>query len=212
MEKLVIIGSGEYSQQVVDYALSTKKFQIIGFIDNNRSKGEVIIGYPVLGGDDCIGELYKTGVFDSIFIALGYLNLHTKEKLYNYLKDANIPLAQIISPMAIVHPTAKIGEGCLITEGVIVMKNVVIKDDVYIGSGSSIGHDSIIGEHSFVAGRVAMAGFVNIGKRNFIGVNSSVANNIKVCDDVWISLGAIIAKNLKLPGKYFASSLKLIKL
>lgn len=211
MKKLVIIGSGEYSQQVVDYALSTQEFQVIGFIDNNRCKGEVIIGYPVLGGDECILELYKAGLFDCIFVALGYLNLPIKEKLYNFLKEANVPLAKIISPMAIVHPTAKIGDGSLITEGVIIMKNVIIKDNVYVGSGSLIGHDSIIGEHSFIAGRVAMAGFVNIGKRNFIGVNSSVADNIRVCDDVWISLGAIVAKNVKFPGKYFASSLKLVK-
>lgn len=210
-QKLIIMGSGELASQVMDYAESTNKFDVVGFIDNNHQIGEMIMGKPILGNDDLIFDLYNKAVFDCAFIALGYEKFAVKEKIYNNIVG-KIPLATIISPSAIIHPNSFISEGVLIAEGAIIMKNVVVKENSYIGTGSMVGHDSIIHRTSFIAGRVAIAGFVSIGERCFIGVNSAIADNVKIHDDVWVCIGSTVSKDLKNSGKYISPSLKLIQL
>ena len=53
-----------------------------------------------------------------------------------------------------------------------------------------------------------MGGTVNIGKRSWIGVGSSVKNNITICGDVTVGVGSVVVKDIKEEGIYIGSPVK----
>lgn len=54
MKKLIIVGAGGYAKSVLD-SVDHMNFQMVGFLDYIKSKGEKHQGFPILGNTiDCI--------------------------------------------------------------------------------------------------------------------------------------------------------------
>lgn len=210
MKRLTIIGTKEFAEQITDFAIQTDEFEVIGYYDNIEPKGSVVFGRPVLGTVlDAITD-YNQNLFDCIFIAVGYTRFDLREMFYNQLKG-KVPFANIISKSAEVSESAKLGEGVYIGPHTTVAAHSIIDDNVFVHGNCLIGHDSHVHRHTYFSGRDYMAGFCEIGERSFVGLSVCIADHIFVCDDVWIGIGSIVAKNLKEPGKYMSTSSKLIK-
>ena len=210
--RLAIIGSGAFAQQIINIIEdAVEPFEVVGYFDDFVRKGEFVCGYPVLGAIEDLFELYHSNVYDCIFLAIGYKHFSFKETIYNMIKG-KIPLANIISKTAFVHPTARIGEGVLLKEFSIINQNAVVEDNVCITLRSIVNHDCFIDKHTFFSTSVTTAGNVHIGKRCFIGVGSIISDGVMITDDVWLSPGSVVGKDLKEPGQYIGYSLKLNKI
>lgn len=211
MNKLAIIGTKEFAQQIRGFAKRCGEYEFVGYLDDLEQEGSIIEGFPVLGNVKDGIRLHKEGIIDCVFIAIGYTRFDLRESYYNDLKG-QVPFATII------EPTAEIGEGVKIGEGVYVGRNTIIddgselKDNVFIHRNCLIGHESVIGKHTYFSGLDHMAGFCNVGERTFIGLSVCVADHMTIGDDVWVGIGSIVAKNLKKPGKYLSQSMVLTKI
>ena len=208
MKKLALIGTKEFSEQIIAFAVKTGEFEFVGYFDDLVEKGTIINGKPVLGKVEEAIDIYKQGVFDYIFEGIGYTRFDLREYYYNMLKG-KVPFANIIMPGAYVSDKAKIGEGVFIGYGSSIDDDCIIGNNVFIHGYSIIAHNNSIGDHTYLSGRINTAGFVTIGKSNFIGICVCIADQITTCDNVWIGLGCIVAKNIKTPGKYMSPSAKL---
>lgn len=205
MKRLLILGGGELGRQVAHWALTTHRFEIVGFADDNLpKKQESLGGYPVLCKIDEVIRLYADGLFDEAFIAIGYMHFPLRKKLYLLMKEHNIPLATIISPHVYIDPTAQIGSGVIIYPGSIVDKDTVIGDNNLINLGCVIAHDSTIGCHCFLSPNVTVAGFTEIGESCFLGCSSTILDNLKVTSGVTVGAGSLIRHDLTEPGTYIA--------
>ena len=71
-----------------------------------------------------------------------------------------------------------------------------IEDNVMLWSGNHIGHGSTIKEHAYLASHVVISGHAEIGKRCFIGVNATVRDFVKVGNDSFIGMGALVTRDL----------------
>lgn len=211
MKRIAFIGSGDLAIDLCERVVLWNQYEVAGFIDGSQEIGSVINGYPVLGNDDDVTCLYKEGVFDCIYIAIGYLKFQVREKLYNRFKGV-VPLANIISPTAYVHPTAILGEGIQLSDGVYIAQHAEIEDNVLITLHSIVNHGGLVKKHTFFSTRVTTAGNVTIGERCFVGVGVVISDGITVCDDVWLSPGSIVVSDIKKSGQYLSAAAKLFKI
>lgn len=213
MKRVALIGSASFAQQIVNTIEydSSESMTIVGYFDDYEKKGTIINGYPILGKINDVFNLYVNNAFDCVFIAIGYKHFSFKEGIYNSIKN-RIPLANIICKTAYVHPTAKLGEGILIKDYAIINQNAIIEDNVCITLRSIVNHDSFVDKHTFFSTNVSTAGNVKIGKRCFIGIGSIVSDGIKIDDDVWLSPGSVIIKDIKEPGHYISHALRISKI
>ena len=198
MKRIVFLGSDSLAINLCELVQLWNQYEVVGFIDGNREKGTIINNLPILGNDDDVINMYKSGTFDCIYIAIGYLNYHVREKLYNRFKGI-VPFANIISPTAYVHPTATLGEGIQLSDGVYIGHHAIVEDNVLITLQSIVNHGCIVKKHTFFSTRVTTAGNVTIGERCFVGVGATISDGITICDDVWLSPGSIVIKNIKKP-------------
>lgn len=188
-ERIAIIGSGDLGKSIAHYALDNG-YKVVGFYDD-FSRAEEIVGLPILGTLGRIEIDYSKGVFDALVCAIGYYHFDFREHVFNkYHHELGIPFTTIIDKSCHVDNTAKIGAGVVMFPTAMVDKDCIIEDNVLLNVGVTIAHDSRVKEHSFLSPRVAIAGFSTIGKRCMVGINSTIIDNVTVCDDV--RLGGVL--------------------
>ena len=199
--RVAIIGSGDLGQSIAHYARNNG-FEIVGFYDDFQRAASVN-GIPVMGKLDKIDADYKARLFDALVCAVGYNHFVFREKVFNkFHNEVGIPFATIIDRSCHVDESAKVGDGVVMFPTAMVDKGCEIGDNVLLNVGVTIAHDSKVMEHSFLSPRVAMAGFSTIGKRCMIGINSTIIDNLTICDDVRVGGGALLIHDVQQKGLY----------
>ena len=112
IENIIIIGAGGMGKDVlwtiIDYNKEFKKYNVIGFLDDNYTKhGNTIHKIPILGKLDWIKKNHKKNI--KYFVAIGDSN--KKEQIILKIKKYKIKFATIIHPSVIKTNSIKIGEG-----------------------------------------------------------------------------------------------------
>ena len=190
MDKLVIIGAGGHARSVMDIALQSANYEILGCID--PFPGEVL-GKPIIGKDEDLSTLFIQGV-RHIFVAIG--DNVRRERLYDQAISLGFEPVNIISQSAIVSPRAHLGTGICIMPGSVVNVNTVIEDNCIINTHCSIDHDCHIGKSSHIAPGVTLSGTVRIGEGVHVGTGASLIDKVSIGDWSYVGGGAVVIDDI----------------
>lgn len=194
-EKLVIVGIGSLTPNIVDFVKRYDLFDIVGFSVDKKYIIEEYDGLPVYPLEDIEKYINKDEV--KIFISISwynYLNKYKKEK-YDYLAKRGFHFANLVSPTAQIS-TKHIGEGNWFCDYSYVGYDAVIGNNNVFGTFCLVGHNSIIGHHNALVGRSTIAGDVNIGDRNYFGLCSTVFNELSIGNCCIIGGGSVVNRSL----------------
>src|SRR5437868_4960954 len=67
--------------------------------------------------------------------------------------------------------------------------------NVLLWSGNHIGHHSVLRDNVFVSSHVVISGTCDIGENSFLGVNSTLANDITIGAYNWLGPDVVITRN-----------------
>lgn len=114
-----------------------------------------------------------------------------------------------IGPFVEIQKDVKIGKNCKIQSHSFICEFVEIGDDCFIGHGVVFINDL------FEKGGPAM-GDKSLWRSTVIGNNVSIGSNasilpVAICDNVVIGAGAVVTKNISIPGVYVGNPAKLLK-
>jgi sugar O-acyltransferase (sialic acid O-acetyltransferase NeuD family) len=190
VKRLLIVGTGGQGKVVMDCALNS--YDTITFMTNDRNT-HGIDNYKILYEQDISPE-YIASNFDEIIVAIG----NNKARLNLSLKyvSQGLKLATIIHPAAIVSKYAQIEEGTVIFANAVVNPYAKIGKACIINTSSIVEHDCVLEDGVHISPNAAMGGTVYIGKKTWVCVGSSIANNIKVGQEVVIGAGAVVIKDV----------------
>lgn len=208
--KIAIIGSGDLAQQIAYYAETDQNIEIVGYFDDYLKKGKIINGRLILGGIFDIHKMYTDNVFEKLIIGIGYKHFDFREEVFDTFKE-DIPFANLIHSTSYIDPSVELGEGVVVFPGNIIDKSVTIKNNVLINISCTIAHDSSIGSHSFLSPSVKIAGFVKIGKKCNIGINTTIIDNVTICDAVQTGGGTVVIKSIEKSGLYVGNPQRFIR-
>jgi UDP-3-O-[3-hydroxymyristoyl] glucosamine N-acyltransferase len=108
----------------------------------------------------------------------------------------------------IIGDEVEIGSLTTVTSGT--LNPVLIADRVKIDDHVHIGHNAIIGEDTIITACAEM-GRVQIGKRVWIGPNTSIKEGLTICDDAFVGIGSVIIRSLDTPGVYAGVPTRLLR-
>lgn len=203
MKNLILIGGGGHAKACLDVVLTTKIFNVIGYIDIKKSSS---LSLNYLGNDNEIHNYKDTSEF---LITIGYVGVtNARKKFIDNLDFNNLKLAKIISPFSIVSKAASIGEGTIIMHGCIIQSDVNISKNCIINDGCIIEHDCIIEENCHISTNCTINGNVFVGKNSFIGSSSVIKNNLKIGDNCLIGQCSNVLINVKKNTKVFGNPAK----
>ncbi len=200
MERVAIIGAGDLGQQIAHYMRTDGVNSVVGYFDDTYTKGDEVMGTPILGTIKEIPTLFKEKAFDALLVGIGYKHLEFKKYIFETYK--NIPFATYVHSSVLLDPTAHIAAGAVVFPGCILDKNVSIEKNTLLNIGCSISHDSVIGAHSFLSPRVAVAGFTKIIGESMLGINCTIIDNLVLTKGCRIGAGAVVTSNCNEKGLY----------
>jgi NDP-sugar pyrophosphorylase family protein len=195
---IIILGAGSTAISVTEIILSSKIFNIMGYvgteIENKELDNKIIYkNIPFLGGKKSLNNI-PTKNTPGFVSAVG--NRYLRElAFYEAIKCDFIPV-NIISNKSSIENSSSIDSGIIIfphthisfnvniSENTLIETNVVIENNVSIGSNCNIESSSIISGNVVIKKNVVIgknsviAPNVMIGKNQFIKPNSYIENNL----------------------------------
>jgi sugar O-acyltransferase (sialic acid O-acetyltransferase NeuD family) len=196
MEKIIIYGAGGFGKDI-HFMLDTinqlkPTYDIVGFIDDNESKGSIINDKPVLGGLSAI-DSFK----EKINIVFSMSNTVIVKKLYESIRNPNVKYPNIIHPSANVDEKyTKMGIGNVFNIGCVVSRNAEMGNFNSFNNGAAIGHDVSLGSFNHFGPNVQISGGVKIGDHNSWGLNSAIIQYKNVGSGNTIGAYSLLIKNL----------------
>jgi len=197
MRNIVIFGAGGFGREVktiIDSInlINPNTYNFLGFYDDGIEKGQIVNGFPVLGG---INELNLLNEDVSLVISIGDPKI--KKKILQKITKLNIDYPSIIHPKSsISKDEVSIGRGCIICEGTIITCNIEIGNYVILNLGCTVGHDTKIRDYCAFMPSVNISGEVVINESVYVGTGAKIINLLEIGENTIIGAGAVVSKSL----------------
>ena len=197
MKKIAIVGAGGFGREVKmlieQINQNDKKYEFIGFFDDNIKTGTVINEFQVLGS---ILELLQIDY--NLEVVISIADPKIKKKIYdtlNFNKLINFP--SLIHPSVLIgKDKVSIGYGCIICASSIITVNIVIGNFVILNLGCTVGHDTNIGDYSSFMPSVNISGDVIIENSVYVGTGAKIINLLTIGNSTIVGAGAVVSKSL----------------
>jgi len=212
MPDLVLFGSDDAASLARFYFEKDTQYRVRAFtVDAAFVKEEHFEGVPVLAFETITQEFPPEKC--AMHIAVGYSQMNRVRKAkYDAAKSYGYELPTYISPRCSFLTQQNPGDNCFIYEDNTIQPFVKIGNNVVLWSGNHIGHHTVIEDHNFVSSHVVISGRCHIESFCFLGVNSAIADHVRIATGTLLGVGAVISKDTEPNGVYVAPrSIKLEK-
>lgn len=174
--KIVIVGGGGHCRSCIDVIEQDGRFDIAGFVDKKNSETQHdILGYPLLGCDDDLGELRL--IIEYAVIAVGQIkSAATRTRIHRCLSELEFFLPVIVSPYAYVSRHARVGAGTVVLHHATINAAASVGVSCIINSHSLVEHDAVVEDFCHVSTGAIVNGQAVIGAGSFIGSGAIVVN------------------------------------
>jgi sugar O-acyltransferase (sialic acid O-acetyltransferase NeuD family) len=196
MNQILLIGASEHAKVVMDIVEKEGKYKILGLIDSYKPAGEDVFGYKILGAEDTLVNLFKSGEALGGIITIG--NNWTRHKMAGKIK-ALLPEFNFITA---VHPSANIARGVGIGAGSVLMAGAIVNSDSKIGehcilnTKSALDHDCVMGDFSSLAPGVTTGGKVSIGAFSAISLGANIIHGVNIGEQTVLGAGSVALKDI----------------
>jgi sugar O-acyltransferase (sialic acid O-acetyltransferase NeuD family) len=192
--KVVVFGAGGHSKVVLDVLERTKRYAVVGLLDNSVDlHGTTRWGYKVIGGRDQFIALQKRGV-TRLIVALG--DNRERQSMFDEAVKAGFELVSAIHPSAQLGKGVVIGPGSLLVAGTVVNVDAQIGANVIVNTGATVDHDCRIGAHAHISPGAHLAGNVTVGELTHIGIGAVVLPNLTIGWACIVGAGAVVRESV----------------
>jgi sugar O-acyltransferase (sialic acid O-acetyltransferase NeuD family) len=188
---LLVYCSGGFGKEVIDIARRLNKAYLrwdrIAFIDDTRDS-ETHYGCPVFQFETACDHFadYET----EAVIANGEPSV--RSALLEKLDAANLRLATLIDPSAVVSETALIGAGSIVFPGCFISSMAKLGRNVAIVAGSMVGHDTIVGDNCVISGHVNIGGGCIVGSESYLGMGTQIKQQTSIGRGAVVGMGSVV--------------------
>lgn len=201
-KQIIIVGAGGHGSELASYvrdlAAQGKPIQLLGFVDEKRSKGP-FCGSEVLGGLKELEDLLHAQRGTTCYYITAVGDNPTRSRLVREIEGLS---AKNLQPWILSHPTAQvgsdvdIGEGTCLAPGSIVTARSQIGRHCILNVHTSVSHDCELGNFVNLNPGVLVCGEVHIGKGAYIGAGATIIDKISIGEGSIIGAGAVVVDDI----------------
>lgn len=196
MNDIIIFGSSEIADLAYFYFKNDTEFNVVAFtVDDEYLKEDKLNGIPIIPFSET--SMHFPPNYFKMHVALSYSKMNKlRHEKYDQAKKSGYQLISYLSSKSVYWPDLIIGDNCFILENQTIQPNVTIGNNVMIWSGNHIGHGTVIKDHVYISSHVVIAGHCEIGRRSFLGINSTIKDFTKIDDDCFVTMNANVVRNI----------------
>ncbi|MDO8748393.1 MAG: NeuD/PglB/VioB family sugar acetyltransferase [Candidatus Omnitrophota bacterium] len=172
-----------------------KEWNVIGFIDSNRSIwGKTCCAVEVKGDKEILRKF--AGVY-VLAVPGNPGNYLQRSEIIASLGIKKSQFATIIDPHVVLSPDSKIGYNTLLMPNVVIGCGVKIGNHCIVLSNTVIAHDSTVGDYCCIGSNVSISGNVVVGAKCYIGSGVSIRNNVRIGGGSLIGIGSNVVSDIE---------------
>jgi sugar O-acyltransferase (sialic acid O-acetyltransferase NeuD family) len=202
MKKIIIFGSGDYSEVVLKIIIESKSYDLIGYIDIENKNTKNLQKLKYLGKiEENVSLLNNSDIHGIVAIGCNY----TRKKVVDEIHKINNKFVWEIlkHPSANICDSSSVGAGSVIVAGVVINGRNKIGSHCLINTNSSLNHDNILDDFSSTGPGVNTGGNVLIGKYCYIGIGTSIKHNIRIGNNTIIGAQSYVNSDCKGDSLYY---------
>ncbi len=189
-KRLIIYGIGKFAEYVKYVFNNDSEYEVIAFcIESSFLNSDSFANLPLVAFED-LTKFFPVRSH-SLFIAVGQNPV--RQRLFDAAKEEGFFMPSYVSGKAHTWPNLELGQNCFIGEGSVIQPFVKIGNNS-IHFGSRIGHHSLVQDHTLLSGSI-IGGNTIIGEGSYLGLNSSVKQNLVVGPKNIIGMNVSIEEN-----------------
>ena len=192
IEHLAIIGSSGHGKVIADTAALNPKWQKISFFDDAWPDMDCDLPWPVIGDTNILLE--NLSQYTGVVIGIG--NNTIRQKKHNLLVKHKAPIVNIVHPQAYISSFTSIGCGSVVFAGAVINIHSSIGRSCIINTGATVDHDCKLADFVHVSPGANLGGLVEVGKKSWIGIGSSVKQCTVIGADVIVGAGSAVVKSV----------------
>ncbi|MBU1345147.1 MAG: acetyltransferase [Proteobacteria bacterium] len=195
-EPIILVGGGGHCMACIDVIEQQKVFHIAGIVDTKDKAGELVLGYPIICGDEKLSELAQT--HDNFLITIGQIKRVEKRiSLFITLKKLNVNLPVVMSPHAYVSKHAIIKKGTIIMHHALITAGAIIGRNCIVNSNALVEHGAAVEDHCHISTGAIINGEAHIKEGCFIGSGAIIREGITVGEKSVISAGVCVMHDVE---------------
>jgi sugar O-acyltransferase (sialic acid O-acetyltransferase NeuD family) len=197
MSPVVVFGNSDWADLAHMYLTHDSPHDVVAFtVDRDHLNGTEHRGLPAVAFEQVVKEFPPDR--HRMFIPISYNNMNRlRAAKYEQAKAWGYRFISYVSSKAATWPGFSCGDNCFILEGNVIQPFVQVGHDVVMMSGNHIGHHSVIKDHVTITGHVVVSGRCTIEPYCFLGVNSTIRDQIVLAEGTLVGAGAVILQNTK---------------
>ncbi len=195
-DRVVILGASGHAKVVADIFEEAGGFEILGFLDSSKKRGERFFGYDILGDDGDIPSIIKTYKKIKFFIAVGdnWLRKTIFDKVFSICP--NISFASAVHPSALIGRGVEMGAGVAVMAGSVINSGSVIGDFSIVNTSAGLDHDTFLGKFASVAPGAVVGGNVRIGDFSALSIGAVVKHGVSIGCHTVIGASALVLSDI----------------
>jgi sugar O-acyltransferase (sialic acid O-acetyltransferase NeuD family) len=190
--RLLILGASGHGKVAGDCARTAGFWSELVFYDDRWPAQNMCGSWPVVGTGETLLVEYREN--DLGFVAIG--NAATRLAWLQRMVSAEISVATIIHPRAILSAAVTIGEGTLVAAGAVINMDARVGKGCIINTGSTVDHDCMLADGVHICPGAHLAGEVQVGTSSWIGIGSSVCQCVRIGSGVTVGAGAVVTEDV----------------
>ena len=191
MSRIAIIGTSGHAQVVADIIRTSGQHHLIGFLDPNRRKGDILNGLEVLGPESDILTLREQHQIDACTIGVG--DNAIRGRIASNLADLGFEdFATVIHPAATIASNVILGSGIVVCAGVCINPGSQIGNHALLNTNSTIDHDSSLASITSVAPGAVLGGGCRVGEGSVIGIGAVLKQGVEIGENTVIGAGSLV--------------------
>lgn len=188
---IIIIGAGGHAKVLAD-ALIAAHEPVEGFTDAQASRqGEMILGIPVLGGDDVV--LARGAQAVRLANGIGSVGSTAKRsEVFTHFRKRGFRFVTVVHPRATVSPSAVLAEGVQVMAGAVIQAGAEVGENTIVNTAAIVDHDCRIGAHCHLAPGCVLSGGITVGEGSHIGAGATVRQGLRLGANTVVAAGAAV--------------------
>jgi len=203
---IIVYGGGGHGKSLIDLLRTLGTYRILGVVDDRRSKGELILGLPVLGDWEVLTDLYSRGVRLAVNAVGGIGNVAIRIKVFQNLAEAGFACPALVHPTAFIEPSARLSPGVQVLPHAYVGSDVRVGFGTIINSGAIVSHDCQLGDFVNISPGAILAGEVEVGEAALVGMGVTINLQAKIGPGARIGNSATVKSDVPEKGVVRAGS------
>lgn len=191
--RIAVYGAGGHGKVVADIAQSAGREVVVFIDDDPQRSGTSVAGIRVASWEEFLRMRGEAG---EVELALGIGENGVRQRCAEKARTAQVPLATLVHPTAVVARSASLGEGTVVMAGAIVNPAASVGHGAVVNTGSIVEHDCRLGDFVFLSPGAVLGGEAVLGASCHVGLGAVVLPRRRVGAGSRVGAGAAVVHDV----------------